>query len=137
MFTFKRASADCSVSASHSDVGHIVSSWLTRSITGRSGMLHFHSKIDKLACKRHNNEQNPKSAESVNAAVAESGSACDAASLGFGFSFLLFSVLRGVCLARRSEATPTCIKTSTRLGAKWLTVDEKYGIINSPINKNL
>ena len=87
--------------------------------------------------KRHKNEQNPKSAESVNAAVAESGSACDAASLGFGFSFLLFSVLRGVCLARRSEATPTCIKTSTRLGAKWLTLDEKYGIINSPINKNL
>jgi hypothetical protein len=40
--------------------------------------------------KRHKNEQNPKSAESVNAAVAESGSACDAASLGFGFSFLLF-----------------------------------------------
>ena len=67
--------------------------------------------------KRHKNEQNPKSAESVNAAVAESGSACDAASLGFGFSFLLFSVLRGVCLARRSEATPTCIKTSTRHSA--------------------
>ena len=88
--------------------------------------------------KRYKNDENPKSAESVNAAVAESGSACDAASLGFGFcSFLLFSVLRGVCLARRSEATPTCIKTSTRLGAKWLTVDEKYGIINSPINKNL
>ena len=53
------------------------------------------------------------------------------------FRFSVYSVFRGVCLARRSEATPTCIKTSTRLGAKWLTVDEKYGIINSPINKNL
>ena len=30
----------------------------------------------------------------------------------------------------RSEAT-TCIKTSTRYGAKWLTLYEKYDIINS------
>ena len=34
------------------------------------------------------------------------------------FRFFACSVFRGVCLARRSEATPTCIKTSTRLGAK-------------------
>ena len=34
------------------------------------------------------------------------------------FRFSVYSVFRGVCLARRSEATPTCIKTSTRLGAK-------------------
>ena len=87
--------------------------------------------------KRHKNEQNPKSAESVNASVATSGSACDLASLGFGFSFFAFSVLRGVCLARRSEATPTCIKTSTRLGANRLTCGKKHDIINSPINKNL
>ena len=58
------------------------------------------------------------------------------ASLGFGFPFFS-SVYRGMCLARRSEATPTCIKTSTRHGANRLTLDEKYGIINLPINKNL
>ena len=49
----------------------------------------------------------------------------------------LFEWLFQMRVARRSEATPTCIKTSTRLGAKWLTLDEKYGIINSSINKNL
>ena len=54
--------------------------------------------------------------------------------LDFLFSFL---VLGGVCLSRKSEATPTCIKTSTRHSANRLTLDEKNGIINSPINKNL
>ena len=38
-------------------------------------------------------------------------------------------------LGERSE--PTCIKTSTRHGANRLTFSEKYGIINSPINKNM
>ena len=33
------------------------------------------------------------------------------------FRFSVYSVFRGVCLARRSEATPTCIKTSTRHSA--------------------
>ncbi|MEE0969654.1 MAG: hypothetical protein U0M06_09815, partial [Clostridia bacterium] len=52
--------------------------------------------------KRHKNEQNPKSAESVNASVATSGSACDLASLGFGFSFFrVFSFSRR---AERSDA---------------------------------
>ena len=36
-----------------------------------------------------------------------------------------------------SEATPTCIKLGTLLGANRLTLDEKYGVMNSPINENL
>ena len=58
-----------------------------------------------------------KAAESVNASVASSGSACDLASLGFGFSFFrLFSFSRRVLgSAERSDAdlyqdkhTPRC-----------------------------
>ena len=51
------------------------------------------------------------------------------------FSFSFGCAVACAWLGERSE--PTCIKTSKRLGAKWLTLDEKYCIINSPINKNL
>ena len=63
----------------------------------------------------------PKSAESVNASVASSGSACDLASLGFGFSFFrVFSFSRRVLgSAERSDAdlyqdkhTPQCQQLS-------------------------
>ena len=46
------------------------------------------------------------------------------------FRFSVYSVFRGVCLARRSEATPTCIKTSTRHGAKKDFFDKKLDIFN-------
>ena len=54
-------------------------------------------KIPAVDNMRYKTRKNPKSAESVNASVASSGSACDLASLGFGFSFSrLFSFSRRV-----------------------------------------
>ena len=47
-------------------------------------------KIPAVEKYRSKTRKNPKSAESVNTSVASSGSACDLASLGFEFSFLLF-----------------------------------------------
>ena len=58
-------------------------------------------------------------------------------SINFRFVFSMFFPRRYCCFFLFNEATPTCIKTSTRLGANRLTFDVKYGIINSPINKNL
>ena len=55
---------------------------------------------------------------------------------GERFHTRLWRDLQGFCLAF-FIATPTCMGTSTRLGANWLTLDEKHDIINSPINKNL
>jgi len=61
--------------------------------------------------------QGSKKPPSVAAEACASGSAHNSAPLGFGFALCSF-LFRGVCLARRSEATPTCIKKSTRLGAR-------------------
>ena len=52
-------------------------------------------------------------------------------------SNFLYKIPSGSTSSGFSFLTPTCIETSTRLGANRLTFDEKYDIINSPINKNL
>ena len=74
-------------------------------------------KIPAVNNVRYKTRKNPKIAESVNVSVASSGSACDLASLGFGFSFFrVFSFARRVLgSAERSDAdlyqdkhTPRC-----------------------------
>ena len=52
-------------------------------------MIHKIKKQEKTPAKKKSNKRVKfKLAESVNARVAESGLACDSASLGFEFSFL-------------------------------------------------
>ena len=66
--------------------------------------------------KRYKNRNKSKKPPSVNAEDRPSGLADDSASLGFGLSFLFACAVACVWLGERSE--PTCIKTSTRHGAK-------------------
>jgi len=78
--------------------------------------------------ERRERTEKTKKPPSVNAEDRPSGLADDSASLGFGFSFVPFFRFVGVCLARRSVATPTCKGTSTRHGAKKDFFDKKVDV---------
>ena len=93
------------------------------------------SRVDKLACQRGG--EGCSVAARRRTSVGRSPRAHRAlAPHGVEFKSVTY-VAAFFFNRRKSEAPPTCIKTSTRLGAKWLTLYEKYDIINSPINKNL
>ena len=78
--------------------------------------------------RRERTEKIQKAAERSYAGVCASGLARNPAParLWIFVRFVHF-VRRVLGSAERSDAA--CIKTSTRLGAKWLTLEEKYGIV--------
>ena len=86
------------------------------------------ARADDLTRQRYDNVQKrnlSKKPPSVLADVRPSGSAGDSATARLWiFLFRLFAVRVCACLGERSE--PTCIKTSTRQGAKDSKTDTKF-----------